>query len=580
MSDFSDVLSFEKFIDGIPYWQRNMDYNNMKNIFLETHMDEYFDFLYSRALHLTAISKNQNIFFEAAKVAQKYEKILNIESIATIDMDIELIRLEKETMKYLYLPASISLFNKKDAYAILNSLSNQYSNSIRNILVEFSREELIKIFVAYANTISYICMQSYEWSSDGYIDKNRMNLISETLHIIEKFKVSDLRFFFGSDKRVFEYLIHYVLNSEINFKEKSNCTLHIKDLLYVTILLLNVEQKKKYIDFLYENGGSMSIEDGLLKIEESFERSIGKYFKSTGNFKKNLHNKELEEVYLSFEERRGYSPFILEEYIYEYNEKFLETRTIVSFIEKEALVEDIYRKTGRDKFAIRLMLEDLVLKKSSKTLLIKSTFSDDNRLFRTPLIEIKDYYILPFYIFAESAQYFRQRILKNHLKKGLDKKTKRLVERNYDEYDLKRLRSLLEKKGVIGDVNFDINKFKECKELFKSNPSISQEIDFFYIKNNTLYLMELKNRDIDKNLYELSQSLSKAKEHMKKMNERRLFFLKHRAIFEGILGERFDSVELYLVNKNPHYLDNTFNSEYQINIFLFEDFYEYVAKQI
>lgn len=580
MSDFSDVLSFEKFTEGIPYWQRNMDYNNMENIFLETHMDEYFDFLYSRALHLTAISKNQNIYLEVAKVAQKYERILNIESIATIDMDIELIRLEKETMKYLYLPSSISLFNKKDAYAILNSLSNQYSNTIRNILVEFSKEDLIKIFVAYANTISYICMQSYAWSSNGYIDKNRMNLISETLNIIEKFKVSDLRFFFGSDKRVFEYLIHYVLSSEINFKEKSNCTLRIKDLLYVTILLLNVEQKKKYIDFLYANGGSMSIEDGLLKIEESFERSIGKYFKSTGNFKKNLYNKELKEVYLSFEERRGYSPFILEEYIYEYNEKFLETRTILSFIEKEALVEDIYRKTGRDKFAIRLMLEDLVLKKCSKTLLIKSTFSDDNRLFRTPLIEIKDYYILPFYIFAESAQYFRQRILKNHLKKGLDKKTKRLVERNYDEYDLKKLRSLLEKKYIIGDVNFDLNKFKECKELFKSNPSISQEIDFFYIKNNTLYLMELKNRDIDNSLYGLSQSLSKAKEHMIKMNERRLFFLKHRAIFEGILGERFDSVELYLVNKNPHYLDNTFNSEYQINIFLFEDFYEYVSKQI
>lgn len=580
MSDFNNVLSFEKFTEGIPRWQRNMDYNNMKNIFLEKHMDEYFNFLYSRALNLTALSENQNIYLEVAKIAQKYERILNMETIMTIDMDIELIELEKETMKQLYLSDSRSLPNKKDAYAILNSLSNQYGYSIRNILVNFSREELIKIFVAYANTISYIGMQSYEWSSDGYIDKNRMNLISETLHILEKFKISDLRFFFGADKKVFEYLIHYVLNSEIDFKEKSNSILNIKNLLYVTNLLLNVEQKKKYIEYLYENGSIMSIEDGLLKIEESFERKIRKYFKSTEAFKKNLYNKELEEVYQSFEARRGYSPFILEEYIYEYNEKFLETRTIISFIEKEALVEDIYRKTGRDKVAIRFMLDDLVLKKCSKTNFIKSTFSDDNRLFRTPLIEVKDYYILPFYTFVESAQYFRQRILKNHLNKGLDKKTKRLVEKNYDEYDLKRLKSLLEKEDIIGHVNFDLNKFKECKELFKSNPSISQEIDFFYIKNNTLYLMELKNRDIDNSLYGICQSLSKAKEHMIKMNERRLFLLKHRSIFDGILGERFDSVELYLVNKNPHYLDNTFNSEYQINIFLFEDFYEYVSKQI
>lgn len=196
MSDFNDVLSFEKFTEGIPRWQRNMDYNNMKNIFLEKHMDEYFNFLYSRTLNLTALSENQNIYLEVAKIAQKYERILNMESIMTIDMDIELIELEKETMKQLYLSDSKNLPNKKDAYAILNSLSNQYGYSIRNILVNFSREELIKIFVAYANTISYICMQSYEWSSDGYIDKNRMNLISETLHIIEKFKISDLRFFF------------------------------------------------------------------------------------------------------------------------------------------------------------------------------------------------------------------------------------------------------------------------------------------------------------------------------------------------------------------------------------------------
>lgn len=579
MSDFSDVLSFEKFTEGLPYWQRNMNFSNMKNVFFETHMDEYFNFLYSRALHLTSISKNPNIFLETAKVAQRYEGILNTEGISIIDMDMELIKLEKETMKYLQLPNSIGLFNKRDAYAILNSLSNQYSNSIRNILVEFSREELIKIFVAYANTISYICMQSYEWNYDGYIDKNRMNLIAETLHIIEKYKVSDLRSFFGSDKKSFEYLIHYVLNSEIDFKEKTNRTLHIKDLLYVTNLLLYVEQQKKYINFLYENGGCMILEDGLLRIEESFERDIMKYFSSTVSFRKDLHNKELVEVYQSFEERRGYSPFILEEYIFRYNAKFLETRTIMSFIEKEALVEDIYRKTGRDKFAIRLMLDDLALRKSSENLLIKSTFSDDNRLFRTSLIEIKDYYLLPFYTFAESALYFRQRILKNHLKKGLDKKTKRLVERKYDESDLQRLKVFLSEKGITGNVNYDLNKFQECKKLFESNPSISQEVDFYYIKNSTLHLMELKNRDIDNSLYGLSQSLSKAKENMIKMNARRLFFLKHRIIFGEILGERFDSVELYLVNKNPHYLDNTFNYEYQINIFSFEDFHKYISEQ-
>lgn len=578
MSDFSNVLSFEKFIEGVSYWQKNKNYTN--NIFLEAHMEKYLNFLYSRALYLA--SQNTSIFMEIAKTALQYEEILNVEEITFIDMDMELIKLEKETMRNLQLPNNIDLKDKRNAYAILNSLSNQYSNTIRNILSGFSREELTKIFIAYANSISYICMQSYEWSSNSYFDKNKMNLISQTLHIIEKNKVSDLRYFFGSDKKVFEYLIHYVLNCEFDLKEKTsrNSTLNIKDLLYVTNLFLNIEQQKKYIDFLYENKGSMTLEDELLRIEDSFAKDISKYFSSTAEFKRDIESKELDEIYQAFEEIRGYSPFILEEYIHNYDDKFLETRTIITFIEKEALVEDIYHKTGRDKVAIQLMLDDLTLRKCPKNGLLKSTFSDDNRLFRTPLIENKSYYIVPFNIFVESALYFRQRILKNHLKKGLDKKIKRLVERNYDEYDLQRLNVVLAEKNVIGNINFDLNKFTECKKLFELNPSISQEIDFYYIKNNTLHLMELKNREMDKNLYGLSQSLSKAKKNITRMNERRLFILKYKDIFQKILGDRFDTVELYLVNKNPHYLDNTFNYEYKISIFRFEDFYEYIHRNI
>ncbi|MGX7265863.1 hypothetical protein [Enterococcus crotali] len=584
MSDFSDVISFNKFKENTCTWELNMDLSKQKNDFLENYLENYLNFLYGRSLFLVAKSGNQDLFLTVLLSMKEYRNILKIEEMKFINFDEELRCFESEKILFLNLPEDIDLSNKNNAYAILNSLENQYKVQLSNILTEYSRENLLQNFFSNATAISYICAQSYSWEYGDKIkypvDKNKMNLISEILSLVNKFEVYDLRIFYGGDKKSFEYLIHFVLNSQLEFKQNDAFDIDIMSIMKITQLLLEIEQKKKSLNHLYKSGGTILISDNNLIIDNKFQKKVLQYFEETKDFEIDLYSGEIDEIYYLFEQKRGYSPFLLEEYLYEYDGKFLETRTIMTFIESEALVEDIFRKTRKDKAAIRLMLDDLTLKKISNDSIAKETFSNDNRLFRTPLIKIGNYYLVSFYTLLESSLYFRYRILKNHLKKGLDRNTKNLVKENFDESDLKNLEQLLIDKKVLGKVNYDLNKNSNCKKLFAKEPSIAQEIDFYYIKDNTLHLMELKNRDISRSLHGVVQSASTAEKHMKNMLKRKQFFLKNKQLFGEIFGAEFNSIQLYLVNKYPHFLDDSYNQEFQVSIFSFDTFYEYICKTL
>src|SRR5699024_9971580 len=76
-----------------------------------------------------------------------------------------------------------------------------------------------------------------------------------------------------------------------------------------------------------------------------------------------------------------------------------------------------------------------------------------NRLFRTPLIKIENYYILSNWLLLETVQYFKYRILKNHLSYNINKKIRNVVTKNFDEFELTTLDEIIKNKSHNKEIN-------------------------------------------------------------------------------------------------------------------------------
>src|SRR5699024_3402774 len=119
-----------------------------------------------------------------------------------------------------------------------------------------------------------------------------------------------------------------------------------------------------------------------------------------------------------------------------------------------------------------------------------------NRLFRTPLIKIENYYILSNWLLLETVQYFKYIILKNQLSFNINKKIRNVVTKNFDEFELTTLDEIIKNNSRIGAINFSLNKRPVCKHLFHDTKNLPQQLDCYIFKYKHLYIMEMKNNAI------------------------------------------------------------------------------------
>ncbi|MDN4081438.1 hypothetical protein [Paenibacillus polymyxa] len=509
--DFSSIISIDKLQDGLIKWSNHKNNYDQYNPTMKINVDKFFDYLYSNALFFSG--ENSELLFQIFFIAEKYSTCSH--SLNMIDLQDEINLIESKTIGSLSIPGHINCSMEENLYAILNSLCNKYKTTLVNLLSFHSRENLLKSFYMNASIVSYISAQAYNWKTDINIeartDISYINLISETFSTIYEKNKNIVSNFFGSEKKSFEYLIHFILNSQVDFAKRNNETIEIREILKITRLLISTEQLRKNLPYIYEIGGTVKLENNQILVEGSLNDKIHSYLNINNEKIINIQSEELREIYKEFEKKRGYSPFLLEEYLYNYDTKFLETRTLATLIEEDALIEDIYSKTKQSKLEIINMLGDLTLKPTDENNIYTIIFRNDNRLFRTPLIKVSNYFLISFFVLIESAIYFRYRILKNELDEKLDKKTKNLVKEKFDEIDIKKLRGNFEKRDVHYEINYPLNQQLKCKHLFENKKGIPQEIDCYFIKNKKLYIMELKNRDFQRNLHEISRAFQKNK---------------------------------------------------------------------
>lgn len=173
-------------------------------------------------------------------------------------------------------------------------------------------------------------------------------------------------------------------------------------------------------------------------------------------------------------------------------------------VEDKFLYIDLLLSTGYDYNSIYKVLETISLKSCED--IDNSIFSANNRIYRTPIIKIENYFILSHQLLIEAVSYLRYRVLKAEF--TTDGGFKKNIKNRYDEFELKQLKKLLLDNNIDGGINLKVDKISAIRP-YLSGKRVSKEIDFYFIYKNVLYTMEYKNQNIDNNLYEICKTYSK-----------------------------------------------------------------------
>ncbi|NKC59073.1 hypothetical protein HED34_03740 [Vagococcus fluvialis] len=472
------------------------------------------------------------------------------------------------------------ILKKEEAYDLLKNLEEIYTQEFYKEILSQDREECLQTFYIFAGILSNINFNHRYWSNSGHIDRNKMNLISELLARNYKEDKYGFDSFFGEVKKTIELSIHYILNTNEEFK--NNKQLNFPKICVYASLLVTVREYRLMLFEIYTGNGYLEV-DGRLFLSKNKVDEINSLMRKNVEVIYPTNREESEQIYDLFYEEYGFSPKFLENYLINYPEKILDTSTIINFIEDKLLIMDIKNKTGQSEKDIKNMLEELSLSPVSNQKYYEESFNSINRLFRTPLIKVENYYILSNWLLLESVQYLKYRILKKQLSFDVSKEISNAITDKFDEFELRTLNGLIRKNMLIGDINFSLNKNPVCKHLFENKKNLPQEIDFFVIKDKNLYIMEMKNNDLRRDLKGIKKDIENAKRgkssYLAKLINLKNTIFQNKNIMEKTFHSEFNNIHLFLAFNNPHYMQG-YDFESGVTFCSVDEFTMYVNKYL
>lgn len=551
-------------------------------------LEDFYKFIFTNIL--SAICKNeidsgnrnvQKIFNKCSPILEKYH-FYDMLTFFNYTDDFSMLSdsLEKKALSSLKIENKI--LKKQQAYDLLSKLELLYQNKIEDELLSQDREESLQTFYTFASILSFINFSHRHWSSDEEIDRNKINMISELLsktYLENKFILDN---FFGEIKKSIEYSIHFILNTNKEFNNNKSPKLEFSKICAYIILLIKVKEFRLTISEIYREHGYIEVSETILLSEHTVTR-INSLMKKNINVTYPLNRTESIQIYNLFSNEYGFSPEYLEDYLINYSEKILNTSTYINFIEDKLLILDIKAKTGQSEEQIKKMLYELTLTPMKNQKYYEEAFNPSNRIFRTPLIKIDNYYILSNWILLECTQYFKYRILKNQLSFHINRKIRNEITQNFDEIELEKIDTLIHDNSLIGDTNFSLNKHYLCKHLFQNKKDLPQELDCYIIKDRNLYIMEMKNNDLNRNLKSIKKDINKVSlgndSYLCKLNNLRKVIEENKSVMTEVFQGEFNSIHFFLAFMNPHYSQG-FDFENQVNICLVDDFLNFVEEEL
>lgn len=559
MYDFKDSISLERLKENI---------DNNENF--QKYAELFFYDMYYKILEYSTL---KGYLDKAILIQNEYYDNMMMFSISNYERD--KLNFERNVIKDLRLNSYMLLKEKKDQYAIVNYLLSEYKRVLNMEIKKYKKEDILVLTYSISSMISYISTMSvYLFKhkvknvSKSEKDLNFANLIVNTIGILYEKENIWIQNLLGSLKKSSEYLINYILNLKVynNFSKTSE--IDIKRIFMIVDCIIEKIMLKKSIESLEKMGFQLEISDDLLQVDEQLASSFVSYYNNPMDDTLDVDSLNARNLLQEFEYLEGYSPKIIEDYVSKLKDKFLIIEASMNLVEDKFLYIDLVLSTNYGYDSIYKVIETMSLNSCED--IDGSIFSANNRLFRTPIIKVDNYYILSHQLLSEAVAYLRYRVLKGEFtnKKGFKKK----IKKDYNELELKKLEKLLLDNNLVGGINLNIDKIPTIRPYL--NKGVSNEVDFYFVYKNVLYTMEYKNQDIDNNLYDVCKSYSQNIQN--KLRHLRLIEILKNNItnLEEAIGVRIVQIRSFLVFKNK----NSFSEFYQgddIYVCSYTDFFKF-----
>lgn len=566
MFDFRNYLSLEKMKKYIG--EDNKRLNNQIEPYIHDYYNRIFEFMIKRG-YTKEVFDLQTEYFG--------NKIM----ISLSDFDEKRYKFERETIKKLRCGMNFKIEDKNDQYAVVNYLISEYKRELNQEVLKYRKEDLLILIYSISSVMSYISF-TYTYlfkhkskdckKSDKAIQMS--NLIVDSLGVLyesEKMWVDNL---LGKQKKSCEYLINYVINQDSCKQFSYQKDIDLSKLFILAECIVEKKMVAKSIESLNKMNYELSISNGYLEISEEFFKKFRKYNRVNINDMIDINSSNANSVIREFENREGFSPKVISEYIAEFCKAKLNTEAVLNVVKDEFLYRDIQNSTGYSYNSIVKSIDSLCLKQCEKEKIDDSIFSENNRIFRTPIIRINNYFVLSNYVLTEASAYLYHRVLKQEFLKT--KSFKEKVKKDYDEHELKELKELIKRYNVPGDLNLNFQQSDFFKTLV-AGKGISKEIDFYFIYKKVLYIVEFKNQYIDNSLVDVCKSYSKNISNIRKQLNLISILRENICKLQEELSCEIDKIELSIVFKNK----NSFTEYYtknDIKVYNYLDFYSFCKR--
>lgn len=461
----------------------------------------------------------------------------------------------------LDIPSTFTLTNSGIKKVVLY-IKVELDRKIQRELALYRKESLLLNLTLFASILSKITIYlntDYKVSVPDAIDR----LIVE-FNSIKSFIFFDPRVFLGELKSTLEHIINQVLLTD-EYKYFHNASkveidyiglCNLFELFFTKILL------DSYIDLLplinnnERNDISFSKEKGI-SLPNRILENFTTYIIATRDEELIIGDKKIEVIMKYLQQVKNISPNILNDYLSQQDDKraLKLENNYLSICEKNLIIYDFSLNQSLSYNASKLVIDNLTLNNQSfyESVPINSVIGEPNmRLFRAPILEFSEIDILPTFSLLESAKYFPYRILKSDI---LNKKNGRewttLIRENFDERLLPELREIAKVYDRDCKTNYYLNqsKISGIKMLVKNN-SLIEELDLVFVYNDTLYIYDLKNYGLARNIKQCKSVVdSHIYKELAKLNKLKSNMLSNKSLFEREFGQ-FETIEIGVVTVN------------------------------
>lgn len=519
--------------------------NVLKN---ENQLDLYYYILFQKLYHdkseeeITTIDSMNEYLYYINKYCNNNLLLINLEKMFSKQSE------SKKIFKRLALSDNIKLL-KKDALTLVGYAIQEYNMLLKREIRKIKKSNFLFLISQH---MSYVSILSSTIIADSYTDEGHINFFEMLLEYISKNKEKHLfqaLALTGLEKKRCEYLMQIALDEDnFHFKEDGSVDLENQ----VLIQIFHIVDELIYwnsVEMILKSNRTSKLDiyfDGIkLIFGDDFDNKMnmfGKSIKDGGHVE--LDDDDAQRIYKEFKKITGYNADDIEKLV----EVISNRKGYKITLTEKQFIAEITEILGISVSQSKQLLESLTLQKSKNNRISNDLFDIDNKLSARPIILIGDYYVTDILLLHSAIPYFKQRILTKKIH-GADKISDVLF-RNRHEAEL----SIFQKKIDIqykNGINFDLMKVKEFQKKLQNVKNITKEVDFYFIKEETMYLIEYKDFSPELNVVFMNKIQSKLeKEFFKKHMNLRTFLNDNKEGLSTLLTSEIKYFKSFFVFKN------------------------------